>query len=50
MTYGAITRMTGGNYRTALLSTIAFFVLGLIVTLMVNQERGTKQAALVTVE
>jgi len=46
MTYGAITRMTGGNYRTALLSTIGFFILGLLVTLRVNQERGVKQASL----
>lgn len=44
VTYGQITSISGGNYRSALLSTLMFFVAGLVITLLVNEKRG--QAAI----
>ncbi|MFM2399405.1 MAG: hypothetical protein RL341_1562 [Pseudomonadota bacterium] len=40
LTYGAITWMTGGNQRIAILSTAVLFVVGLIVLLKIDVERG----------
>lgn len=42
ISYGITNRLTDGNYRIALFSTLAFFVAGLIVLLTVNEERGKK--------
>ena len=44
LTYGAITWATGGNQRTAILSTAVLFVVGLVLLLKVDVERG-RQAA-----
>ncbi len=44
LSYGAITWATGGNQRVALLSTTAMFVLGLLLLIPVNVQRG-RQAA-----
>jgi MFS transporter, UMF1 family len=44
LTYGAITWMTDGNQRTAILSTSVMFVLGLLLLIPVNMSRG-RQAA-----
>lgn len=40
VSYGITNRLTDGNYRVALLTTLAFFVVGLMVLLSVNEERG----------
>ena len=40
MSYGITNRLTDGNYRVALLTTLAFFVIGLVLLLTVNEERG----------
>lgn len=48
ITYGQITSLSGGNYRSALLSTLAFFIIGLLITLLVNEKRG--QAAVAGLE
>jgi UMF1 family MFS transporter len=44
MTYGLVTLATGGNHRVAILSTGAFFVIGLIVLAKVNVARGVAAA------
>ncbi|MGL4575324.1 MAG: MFS transporter [Burkholderiaceae bacterium] len=44
LTYGAITWMTGGNQRIAILSTAVLFVAGLIVLLKIDVERGRAAA------
>lgn len=44
LSYGAITWMTGGNQRTAILSTAALFVIGLVLLLQVNVQRGREAA------
>lgn len=44
LTYGSITWMTDGNQRTAILSTSVMFVLGLLLLIPVNIQRG-RQAA-----
>jgi len=44
MTYGMVTYLSGSNYRLALLSTLTFFILGLIVVLFVDEKRGRAQA------
>ena len=46
LVFGLISWITQGDLRTALLSTIAFFILGLILLFTVNESRG-KQAALI---
>jgi MFS transporter, UMF1 family len=38
--YGAVTWVTGGNHRIAILSTAVLFVIGLVVLAKVNVERG----------
>ena len=40
LTYGAITWATGGNQRTAILSTAALFVIGLVLLAKVDVQRG----------
>ncbi|RYF37950.1 MAG: MFS transporter, partial [Comamonadaceae bacterium] len=45
LSYGAITWMTGGNQRIAILSTTVLFFIGLVLLLKVNVQRG-RQAAL----
>jgi UMF1 family MFS transporter len=44
LSYGAITWMTGGDQRTAILSTAGLFALGLVLLMPVNMQRG-RQAA-----
>jgi UMF1 family MFS transporter len=43
LTYGAVTWITGGNHRLAILLTGVFFVLALAVLAFVNEGRGRKQ-------
>jgi len=45
MTYGAVTLLTGGNHRLAIVSTGIFFVLGLLLLGLVNVPRGIAAAA-----
>ena len=40
VSYGVISRLSGGNHRLALLSTAGFFVLGLLLLFTVNEKRG----------
>jgi UMF1 family MFS transporter len=49
LSYGAITWTTGGDQRTAILSTTVMFVVGLLLLLPVNVARG-RQAALGTAQ
>lgn len=42
--YGLVTWLSDGNQRLALLSTTAFFVLGLLLLLTVNEQRGRAAA------
>lgn len=44
LTYGAITWMTGGNHRLAIVSTALMFVLGLLLLIPVNMQRGRTAA------
>jgi UMF1 family MFS transporter len=44
MTYSFVTYLSGGNYRTALLSTLGFFILGLVILYRVDEKRGRKNA------
>lgn len=44
LSYGAITWMTGGNQRTAILSTAALFAVGLVLLIPVNVQRGREAA------
>lgn len=44
LSYGAITWMTGGNQRTAILSTAVLFVVGLVLLQKVNVQRGRAAA------
>ena len=44
LSYGAITAISMGNHRLALLSTTAFFILGLILLRSVNESRGRAAA------
>ena len=43
LTYGAVTWITGGNHRLAILLTGAFFVIALVILAFVNEARGRKQ-------
>lgn len=45
ISYGLITYLSGGNHRMAIASTAAFFIIGLIMLMTVNENRG-KLAAL----
>lgn len=47
LSYGAITWMTGGNQRIAIMSTSVLFIAGLLLLIPVNVERG-REAALRT--
>lgn len=40
VSYGVTNRLTDGNYRVALYTTLTLFVLGLLLLLSVNEERG----------
>jgi UMF1 family MFS transporter len=44
LTYGAITWATGGNQRLAIMSTAAMFVIGLVLLLKVDVQRGRSAA------
>ena len=44
LSYGAITWMTGGNQRMAILSTALLFVVGLVLLTPVNVRRGREAA------
>lgn len=44
LSYGMITAISLGNHRLALLSTTAFFVLGLVLLVTVNESRGRAAA------
>ncbi len=44
LSYGAITWMTGGNQRIAILSTAVLFVMGLLLLMPVNVKRGREAA------
>ena len=44
LSYGAITWMTGGNQRTAILSTTVLFAIGLVLLIPVNMKRGREAA------
>jgi UMF1 family MFS transporter len=44
VTYGLVTWVTAGNHRLAIVSTAAFFVLGLVLLRPVNVERGAREA------
>jgi len=44
LSYGAITWMTGGNQRIAILSTAVLFVIGLLLLMPVNVKRGREAA------
>lgn len=41
LSYGVANRLSGGDHRIALLSTMMFFVAGLVLLLTVNERRGT---------
>ena len=45
LSYGLITYLTAGNHRLAILSTVSFFVAGLILLATVNERRGRAAAA-----
>ncbi len=40
LSFGLVNAMTGGDYRLAMLSTLAFFVAGLLLLFTVNESRG----------
>ncbi len=40
LSYGIITRLSDGNHRLALLSTLAFFIVGLLLLTTVDEHRG----------
>jgi UMF1 family MFS transporter len=44
MTYGAATWMSGGDHRLAILTTGIYFVLGLVLLLAIDAERGRRAA------
>jgi UMF1 family MFS transporter len=44
LSYGLITWVTGGDQRTAILSTSVLFVLGLVLLVPVNVQRGRAAA------
>lgn len=46
VTYGAISMLSGGNQRIALLSTLGFFLLGLLLLATVDEARGRRAAML----
>jgi UMF1 family MFS transporter len=44
LTYGVVTLLTSGNHRLAILSTAAFFIIGLVLLVPLNVERGAQAA------
>jgi UMF1 family MFS transporter len=44
LSYGLITYLTAGNHRLAILSTVLFFVAGLMILATVNESRGKAAA------
>ena len=46
MTYGLVTYLSVSNYRLALLSTLMFFILGLVIVFFVDEKRVRQQALL----
>jgi UMF1 family MFS transporter len=40
LSYGLLSQLTGGDHRLALLSTLSFFVVGLILLFTVDEQRG----------
>lgn len=44
LSYGLINYWSGGNHRLSLLSTLAFFVIGLLLLVNVNENRGREAA------
>ena len=44
LTYGAVTLLTAGNHRIAIMSTGVFFVIGLVLLMRVNVRRGMAAA------
>jgi MFS transporter, UMF1 family len=44
LSYGLITYLTAGNQRLAILSTVLFFVVGLMLLATVNEARGRAAA------
>jgi len=45
LTYGAVTWLTGGNHRLAILLTGAFFLVSLALLAFVDEHRGRRQVA-----
>ena len=45
LVYGLITSLSGGNHRYALLTTALFFVLGMLMLITVDENRGKEAAA-----
>jgi MFS transporter, UMF1 family len=46
LTYGAITYVSGGDHRMALVSTTVFFIIGFLLLLTVDEQRGRNAAHL----
>jgi UMF1 family MFS transporter len=44
LSYGLITYLTAGNHRLAILSTVSFFVAGLVLLATVNERQGKAAA------
>lgn len=44
LSYGAVIFILDGNHRLAILSTLAFFILGLLLLMTVNEQRGRQSA------
>jgi UMF1 family MFS transporter len=42
LSYGLVNRLSDGDHRTALLSTLAFFLLGLLLLFTVDERRGSR--------
>jgi UMF1 family MFS transporter len=45
MTYGAVTWITGGNHRLAILITCVFFIVSLAILVFVDEKRGRREVA-----
>ncbi|MBS1989298.1 MAG: MFS transporter [Cyanobacteria bacterium SZAS LIN-3] len=44
MSYSLVTYLSGGDYRKAILSTLCFFIAGLVILFRVNEKRGRANA------
>ena len=42
LSYGVVNRLTDGNHRVALLSTLTYFVVGLVLLATVDEHRGRR--------